>query len=183
MKQKDIVIFHYFDDSSHRAGIDDIFKSFLTQILLSVPPHSAEEFSRFISNGFDGQQTVTPDPFGQARLVRAITSAVRGHRRILIAVDALDKCHYRHDLLSNLVELSKIQGICILITSEQQGTLKESPRGSLQYLSLEEERSSFDSELRGYFFTQLCSHKKFSEYSVSLRYEVVDTVLDRARGM
>ena len=153
-----------------------ILRSVLVQ-LLPVDGNWINDFPDLVSRK-DKQES---PPAGLQDLCEMIRRASKYHRRVIVAVDALDECdENRSDLLELLLDLDK--GISIFVTSRKEHDIAKVFLNK-PCVSLDDEKSRIEADMKVYIDNELEKNSELSGFLGGRRAEIAGILVKKADGM
>lgn len=159
-----------------------ILRSILVQLLRRTDVDWLSEFKDLSTAKKDNKNP----PNGLSDLANLIRRASRLYqsKRVVIAIDALDECQsnsQRRNLL-RLLNSNRPADLSVFVTSRDEHEFRVAFDG-LPSISLDNVKTSLESDMRLFISSELEGHYRFSKSPVQERDEIVGIIVKRAEGM
>jgi len=171
--------YFYFDfHDSAKQRYENLVRSLIEQFSAQCAS-APEALENLYSRSQDGARQPTADA-----LVATLRDIVCGFRHTYIAIDALDECSEREELLCLIEEIAnwKIDTLHILATSRKEQDIEHclSPIVSNQ---IDIQSTLVDADIRIYIRERLQSDRRLRKWSADAWLEIETALMDGAHGM
>ena len=176
-RQDTTVVYHYcdFQDTSSTSPAT-ILSNLFTQ-LLPVNGSWIKDFSDLVSR--KDKREFPPAKLEDIR--EMIRRATKYHRRIVIAVDALDECNENRSTFFKLLPGLDV-GISIFATSRKEHDIAKVFLNK-PCISLDNEKSRIEVDMKVYIDNELEKNPELSGLLGDCKAEVANTLVEKADGM
>ena len=141
--------------------------------------HWAKDFHELISR----KDRHDPPPARLRDLYELIRRACNYHRRVSIAVDALDECNEaREELLILLRDLGQVKGVSAFVTSRKEHDIGVAFEG-FPSISLTGLKDKIEVDMEAYICDEMQKRRGLARLPDHLRTKVAATLIEKADGM
>lgn len=157
-----------------------ILRNIFVQILRRTDANWLPEFEDLSSAKATGESP----PSALQDLVSLIQKASRFHRRIVIAIDALDECQATSDRQKLLrpLGLSKKDSLSFFVTSRDEHDFRSAFR-DLPSLSTGDTNTGIESDIKTFISSELNERPRLLELPEGLRDQIMRTLTEKSKGL